>query len=225
MSRPTHIFFDVNETLTDFSALVPVFAELGLTEDDLAHWFAAVLRDGFALTTTDAEASFATIGSHYLAELSNRRSLPTPDVDTRDAVVAQLATLPAHDDVASAVRDLASERYALCTLSNGSTAAAAHLCEALNIRQHFAHLLSVSDAGIWKPARAAYEFGMSAAGSAAEASVLVAVHPWDIHGAHQAGMRTIWVNRAGSRYPHYFSSPTAQVTALTEITETLTDWS
>ncbi len=37
--------------------------------------------------------------------------------------------------------------------------------------------------------------------------LLVAVHPWDIHGAHQAGMRTGWISRQETPYPDYFSAP------------------
>jgi hypothetical protein len=35
-------------------------------------------------------------------------------------------------------------------------------------------------------------------GVAPELMLLVAVHPWDIHGAAQAGMGTAWVNRTGA---------------------------
>ena len=41
---------DVNETLSDLTALAPRLVEVGLAESDLEPWFAGVLRDGFALT-------------------------------------------------------------------------------------------------------------------------------------------------------------------------------
>ena len=47
--------------------------------------------------------------------------------------------------------------------------------------------------------------------------LLVAVHPWDIHGAASAGMGTAWIDRAGHTYPDYFATPTHTVTALTEL--------
>jgi 2-haloacid dehalogenase len=47
--------------------------------------------------------------------------------------------------------------------------------------------------------------------------MLVAVHPWDIHGAAKAGLKTAWLNRAGADYPSYFQSPDVTVGALTEL--------
>jgi 2-haloacid dehalogenase len=47
----------------------------------------------------------------------------------------------------------------------------------------------------------------SSASPSAPARPLVAVHPWDIHGAHQAGMRTGWISRQDTPYPDYFSAP------------------
>jgi hypothetical protein len=56
---------------------------------------------------------------------------------------------------------------------------------------------------------------------AAEQAVLVAVHPWDIHGARQAGMHAVWVNRSGGGYPSYFSWPSAEITSLMSLAETI----
>ena len=47
--------------------------------------------------------------------------------------------------------------------------------------------------------------------------VLVAVHPWDIHGTSRAGMDTVWIDRNGAPYPDYFAPPTHTVRSLTEL--------
>lgn len=52
--------------------------------------------------------------------------------------------------------------------------------------------------------------------------LLVAVHPWDIHGAARAGLGTAWVNRSGAPYPAYFAEPDYTVTSLPELARTLT---
>ena len=31
--------------------------------------------------------------------------------------------------------------------------------------------------------------------------MLVAVHPWDVHGAKAAGLRAAWIDRTGAPYP------------------------
>ena len=70
-------------------------------------------------------------------------------------------------------------------------------------------------AAAWKPVRTSYEHAAATCEADPADMVLVAVHPWDIHGAARAGLRTAWVNRAGVGYPGYFQAPDFTVTALT----------
>jgi 2-haloacid dehalogenase len=82
-------------------------------------------------------------------------------------------------------------------------------------------LLSVEDAGAWKPAPAAYQHALDACGVAAAEAMLVAVHPWDIDGAARAGLRTAWVDRSGAPYPRQFREPELRVASLVELAERL----
>jgi len=52
--------------------------------------------------------------------------------------------------------------------------------------------------------------------------LLVAVHPWDIHGAHHAGMRTAWLNRTRIQHPAYVAAPDDQVPDLPALAARLT---
>ncbi len=61
ISQPALIIFDVNETLCDMSALQQRFEEVGLDAREATPWFASLLRDGFALTVTRANPSFASL--------------------------------------------------------------------------------------------------------------------------------------------------------------------
>jgi len=109
----------------------------------------------------------------------------------------------------------------LVTLSNGSTQLAETLFRAADIREEFDLLLSVEDAPGWKPLRAAYEYAADACGVEVGRMLLTAVHPWDIHGAARAGLRTAWINRAGATYPGYFTAPDITVSTLEELASIL----
>lgn len=98
---------------------------------------------------------------------------------------------------------------------------AENLFSAAGIREEFEALLSVEDAGVWKPARGAYEHAARVCGTDLGDMLLVAVHPWDIDGAGRAGMPTAWVDRAGTTYPDYFSPPTFTVAGLTDLAAAL----
>ena len=56
--------FDVKETLFDIGMLRDAFRQFGLPETALPWWFAAVLRDGFALSASGNSALFGmSVGS------------------------------------------------------------------------------------------------------------------------------------------------------------------
>jgi 2-haloacid dehalogenase len=219
------IVFDVNETLSDMSPMGDRFAEVGAPASMAKLWFASLLRDGFALTAAGDEGAFAEIGAEALRGLFAGVALKRePEAAVRH-VMAGLGTLGLHPDVPPGVSALKAAGYRLATLTNGSAQVAEKLLATAGIRDSFDLLLSVEDAPAWKPARAAYEYAASACGAAPDQLLLVAVHPWDIHGASRAGLATAWVNRSGAPYPGYFRAPDYTVGNLGELAGTLEDGS
>ena len=59
------------------------------------------------------------------------------------------------------------------------------------------------DAGRWKPAPETYAYAAGQCEDEPGEMALVAVHPWDIDGAHRSGLRTGWISRAGDGYPSF----------------------
>lgn len=212
---PRVLIFDVNETLSDMSSMGERFAAVGAAQDLAGTWFASVLRDGFALTVTGVNPAFATLGREAL-----RASL-TGQVDDVDAAVEHVMSgftdLDVHPDVVEGVRALQQLGIRLVTLSNGSASVARGLLDRAGIADAFSRLLSVEDAPAWKPAPAAYAYALEVCGTQSPNAMLVAVHPWDLHGAHLAGLRTAWVNRRRSVYPSSFGTPELEVTSLIDL--------
>ena len=69
--------------------------------------------------------------------------------------------------------------------------------------------------------RAAYDYAARVCETDPAEMLLVAAHPWDIHGASRAGLRTAWLNRTGTPYPDYFDAPDHIVETLAELVPTL----
>ena len=217
MPQPQVIVFDVNETLSDLGPLADRFADVGAPSTLSTQWFASVLRDGFALTAAGGQERFSVIAAESLRSALWGVRL---DRDTEAAVqhvMAGFAALTVHPDVAEGVRGLHAAGHRLVTLSNGSASVAEQLLERAGLRDRFEALLSVEDAGAWKPARAAYQYAGSRCGAAVADMMLVAVHPWDIDGASRAGLATAWIDRAGPPYPSFFAAPTCTVRGLDEL--------
>jgi len=215
--RPSVVVFDVNETLSDLSPLADRFADLGVPGSMAKQWFAGLLRDGFALTAAGASEKFSVVGESVL------RTLLAPEELDRDLdqavqhVMSGFTALPVHPDVPDGVRVLRDLGLRLVTLTNGSTAVAEQLFAKAGLREAFETLLSVDDAGAWKPDPASYAYAGRTCRVEAAEMLLVAVHPWDIDGASRAGLSTAWVSRDGTDYPGHFRPPTHTVRALPEL--------
>jgi 2-haloacid dehalogenase len=213
-SDPSVIVFDVNETLSDMAPLANRFAEVGAPGLLARAWFAAVLRDGFALTVTGGQETFVRLGRAALETAFAGLDLNRPVADAVDHVLQGFSDLSLHPDIPAGVRVLREAGLRLVTLSNGSAGIADRLLSRAGLRADFDHLLSVDDAGAWKPAAAAYTYAAEVCAVPPSQMLLIAVHPWDLHGAHQAGLRTGWLARQPTPYPDFFSAPDLQAPDL-----------
>lgn len=217
--RPPVIAFDVNETLSDLSPLGARFVEVGASASAAPLWFASVLRDGFALTTAGENPPFAGVARELLLGQLSQAALNRSVEEAAQHVMDGFASLELHPDVASGVDRLHEDGLRLVTLSNGSATVAERLLTSAHVRDRFEQLLSVEDAGAWKPSARAYEYAAQACDVKPDEMVLVAVHPWDVDGARRAGLQSCWVNRTGGPYPATFLEPTYTVGSLEEIAE------
>ncbi len=217
--RPSVIAFDVNETLSDLSPLGARFVEVGASASAAPLWFAAVLRDGFALTAAGENPPFAGVAREVLLSQLSQSVLNRSVEEAARHVMDGFFSLELHADVASGVDRLHEDGFRLVTLSNGATAVAERLLTAGNIRDRFERLLSVEDAGAWKPSARAYEYAAQECEVKPEELLLVAVHPWDVDGARRAGLQSAWVNRSGAEFPATFLPPTYAVESIEEIPE------
>jgi 2-haloacid dehalogenase len=197
------------------------FVDVGAPAHLAATWFASLLRDGFALTAAGGTAPFTRLGSGALRVALEGRLLNRSVDDAVAHIMGGFVELNVHDDVRDTVPALAALGSRLVTLSNGATAVAEQLLARAGVRDAFGRLLSVEDAGTWKPASAAYAYAATQCDVAPEDMMLIAVHPWDIDGAHRAGLRTAWINRTGATYPDYFYRATLEAASMTDLAELL----
>ena len=218
---PRLLIFDVNVTLSDMSPMARRFEDVGAPAHLATSWFAGLLRDGFALTAVDACDSFANIAAESLRVGLHGLPLNRGAAEAVSHIMDGFAGLPVHADVPDGIRALRGLAIRLVTLSNGSASVAEALFDRAGLRQHFERLLTVDDAGRWKPAPEAYAYALQQCDVDPQDAMLVAVHPWDIDGASRAGLATAWLNRTGGLYPEYFRAPDLRVTSLSDLADQL----
>jgi 2-haloacid dehalogenase len=213
--NPTVLVLDVNETLSDLSPLRETFAALGASPETADTWFAATLRDGFALTVAGARPSFVDLAA------DNARTLLARQVHGLDAaadqVVKAFRSLTVHPDVAEGLQDLRTLHRRVVTLSNGAAAVADDLLSRAGLRDLVEQVLTVDDAPRWKPAPEAYRYAADACGVPVEECLMVAAHPWDLHGASGAGLATAWINRGDAPYPRSFRAPDLEAESMVDL--------
>jgi 2-haloacid dehalogenase len=220
-TTPSVIVFDVNETLSDMTPLAQRFADVGAPGHLARLWFASLLRDAFALTAAGAQQPFAALAADELRSVLHGVDLDRDVDEAIPHVMDGFTELAVHPDVPDGVRALRASGRRLVTLSNGAARVAERLLTGAGIRDQFEALLSVEDAGAWKPARRAYEYAARVCGTPLSDMMMVAVHPWDIDGAARAGMATAYIDRSGAPYPTSLTAPTVRVGSLTDLADRL----
>jgi 2-haloacid dehalogenase len=220
MSTVEVLVLDVNETLSDLEPLRARFTAAGLPAESLDTWFAATLRDGFALTAADTPAEFRIVGRDALVTLLTSQGLDASD-ETVSSVLSGLSELSLHPDVLPGLRRLDEVGVRIITLTNGSAAMSERMFTDGGIMPLLAHRLDVSVPGRWKPHPAAYRYAADVCGVPVDRMALVAVHPWDIDGARRAGLQGCYLNRRKTPYPKAFLEPDLVVPDLIALADAL----
>jgi 2-haloacid dehalogenase len=223
-AAPSVALLDVNETLSDLTPLAGRFEDVGAPGDLLPAWFAATLRDGIALAASGGYADFPDVARGAMRALFARvRGLDRPLEEAADHVLAGIGTLAVHRDVEPGLRRLREAGLRVATLTNSSAAATETLLERAGVADLVERYLDVSEAARWKPAQEPYEYACRTLGLAPDAAVLVAVHPWDIHGARRAGLRGAWLDRHGDPYPSVFLAPDVKAPDLPTLVDRIVE--
>ena len=112
---------------------------------------------------------------------------------------------------------LLKQRYVVIAVTNGN----ANL-ERIGISDLFDGVVSAASAGAAKPARPIFDAAVRAGGASAEQTLHVGDHPLDdVHGARDAGLKAVWVNRNGVEWPSEYSAPDAEIRHVGELHELL----
>ncbi|GAA3104781.1 2-haloacid dehalogenase [Kribbella aluminosa] len=214
------LVLDVNETLTDMEPLRDAFEAAGLPRHGLEEWFTAILRDGFALTAVGAYPTFRDLAAELLAAQLVAAGLD-PSPETVGNVLSGFTRLPLHPDVAPGLHKVHEAGVRIVTLTNGAAAMSENVFRNGGILPLLEHRLDVSVPQRWKPHPDAYRYAAEVCGVPVERMALAAVHPWDIDGAARAGLRTVYVDRRKTPYPHVFRTPDLTVPDFEALAESV----
>ncbi len=191
-SRPKAVAFDVIGTVFPLDPLRPRLIALGLPPGGLETWFAAGLRDAFALAAAGDFEPFATVLEAALEGVLAEQGL-SARASERKAVVEAMQTLPARADAAEAFHALHAGGCGVLALSNGAARSTEAMLRHAGLDGLVDHIVSVDEVKLSKPRAEVYAHAARRAGVEPGELALVAAHPWDVNGAKAAGLTAAYL--------------------------------
>jgi len=217
MTRNT-ILFDINETVLNLDLLKPKFAQAFGDDSVSSLWFATLLHSSTVAAVTGLKTGFAALAADILDIIAARKGV-TLCADDRDSILVTFASLPAHEDIKSALTHLRENGYRTIAFSNSSLALINKQIQNAGLIDYFDEVVSVEETGSFKPDPKVYQFVADHLGQPISALRLVATHDWDTHGAMSAGMLAAYIDRSGAPYHPQYLKPVIDATNMNDVVE------
>lgn len=211
-NKPKLLLFDVNETLMDLNPMRESINKAFASDAAFAQWFNLMLQYSLVDTVTGNYHDFATIGKGTLRMLAQKMDKAV-DEEKMQQLLGMIKELPPHPDVVPGLQKLKQAGYRLAALTNSAPDVLQAQMQHAKLSEYFEQTLSIDAARKYKPHPDAYAYALKQLGVAAEETMMVAAHGWDITGALAAGLQAAFVSRPG--HALYPLAPAPQLTGPT----------
>ncbi|WP_026333011.1 haloacid dehalogenase type II [Thioalkalivibrio sp. ALRh] len=130
--------------------------------------------------------------------------------------------LPAFADAGPALDELRADGHRLFAFSNGTAETVSGLLRNAGLEDRFEDLVSVDEIGCFKPDPRVYRHFLQRANVSPTDAWLISGNPFDVIGAQDAGMRTVWLDRPRQGlFDPWGGEPTATIGGLDELSGVL----
>jgi putative hydrolase of the HAD superfamily len=194
--HPALVLFDLDNTLCDHASSLQIRLE---------HAFQPLFPAPAELRAAiDASVEMAVDGTRHFEELFARFGLDAPESveEARQRYVSdRFRGLELFADAIEAI-DAARRIATIGIITNGPTAIQQPKLDLLGIEASFSFALISERSGYWKPDPRLFELALARASVPAHEAIYVGDSPaHDVRGAQAAGIRSVWMNRPGLRWP------------------------
>jgi 2-haloacid dehalogenase len=143
-------------------------------------------------------------------------SLGIAEPELRHRLMDMYLKLDAFPEVPALLERLKRAQLPIVILSNGTPAMLEAIVKASQLNHLIDAVLSVEDAGAFKPHPSVYRLAVDRLGVLADAIAFSSSNAWDAYAASAFGMRVVWCNRYGDRAERLPGSPETVIASLLE---------
>ena len=217
LSATTACVFDAYGTLFDFlSASKRCRDALGAKADALGQlWRTRQLEYSWLRSLMGVHADFWQVTGEALD--FSMASLGIEDRALRDRLMDLFLNIEAFGDARTVLEALKRARRPAAILSNGSPKMLKAAVKSAGVEGLLEHVISIEDAGIYKPHRTVYELVKRRMKLPAERICFVSSNGWDAAGAAHFGFRAVWANRGGAPRERLPGNLAAEIRSLEEL--------
>ena len=144
-------------------------------------------------------------------------TLGIADANVRDRLMSLYRRLECFPEVPQVLRRLKEAGFVTAILSNGSPSMLADAVAGAKLGSLLDHVLSVEEAGVFKPHPRVYRLAVDRLGVPASAISFQSSNAWDAHAASAFGMRVVWCNRYGQRRERLPGAPDREIRTLADL--------
>lgn len=206
--------FDAYGTLFDVHSAVAAHAETVGPDAALVSslWRQKQLEYTWVRSLMGRHADFWTVTGESLDH-----ALAVVGIDNgalRENLMAAYLRLSPYEEVADTLAGLRQHGLKLAILSNGSPTMLEAAVKQAGIGRYLDLVLSVEEAGIFKPAAKVYALAIDGLECGAENIAFASANPWDAAAAANYGFKAMWINRGGAPQEYSWAGEIMQVTDL-----------
>jgi len=209
--------FDAYGTLFDFASAAKSCRDvLGDDADRVtALWRDKQLQYTWLRAVQGRHAEFWQVTGEALDYTLETLGIDRPGL--RDRLMALYLSLDTFPEVPEMLHRLKAAGMRTAILSNGSPRMLDAVVKSARLDGLLDAVLSVEEAGIYKPHPKVYQLAVDRLAVPAAAIAFQSSNSWDAHAASAFGMKVVWCNRYGQRRERLPGAPDREIRSLAEL--------
>jgi 2-haloacid dehalogenase len=209
--------FDAYGTLFDFASAARACADvLGDQVDRVSVlWRDKQLQYTWLRAAQGRHADFRQVTGDALDFTLETLGLERPSL--RERLMALYLALEPFPEAPGVLATLRRAGLKTAILSNGTPAMLNAAVRRAGLDAMFDAVLSVEDAGVFKPDPRVYQLAVDRLGCPAAAIAFQSSNAWDAYAASAFGMKVVWCNRYGQRRERLPGAPDCEIKTLADL--------